>query len=95
MARRKGDTWYVGAMTDWSARTLALSLDFLPDGDYEIEIYKDGVNAYRVARDYKKMTLGFKVADGVVYSNSVLMSDGSLKAEMAPGGGFAARIVRK
>ena len=95
MARRKGDTWYVGAMTDWSARTLDLSLDFLPDGDYEIEIYKDGVNAYRVARDYKKMILGFKVADGVVYSNSVLMSDGRLKAEMAPGGGFAARIVRK
>ena len=95
MARRSGETWYVGAMTDWSARTLNLSLDFLPDGDYEIEIYKDGVNAYRVARDYKKLTLGFKVAEGVVYSNSVLMSDGRLKAEMAPGGGFAARIVRK
>lgn len=95
MARRSGETWYVGAMTDWSARTLCLNLDFLPDGDYEIGIFKDGANAYRVARDYRKMTFGFKVADGKVFSDSVLMSDGCLTAEMAPGGGFVARIVTK
>ena len=95
IVRRSGDEWYVGAMTDWSARTLKLSLDFLADGVYEIELFKDGVNANRVAKDYRKMTLGFKIVEGKVYSNSTLMSDGLLLVDMAQGGGFAARIVRQ
>jgi alpha-glucosidase len=95
MARRSGSTWYVGAMTDWSARTLELSLDFLEDGDYQMEVYMDGPNANRAARDYRKMTLGFKVTEGKVYSNSVFLSDGTLSAPMACGGGFAAKIIKK
>jgi alpha-glucosidase len=43
LARRKGDTWYVGAMTDESARTLEVPLDFLPDqGTYAAQIFQDG-----------------------------------------------------
>ena len=95
MARRSGEDWYIGVMTDWSFRTLKLSLDFLADGEYVIELFKDGVNAGRSARDYKKMTLGFNVEDGVIYSNSTMMSDGLLSVEMSSGGGFAARIIRK
>ena len=94
IARRRGDVWYVGAMTDWSARTLKLSLDFLADGVYEMELFKDGANADRAARDYRKMTLGFEVVDGKFYSNSVLMSDGFLSADMAQGGGFVAKITK-
>ena len=82
MARRSGDDWYVGAMTDWSSRELVLDLTFLPEGSYEVEIYRDGANAYRVARDYKK-----EVVD--------LPSDRKLAVNMAPGGGFAAKIVKK
>ena len=95
IARRSGDIWYVGGMTDWSARTLNIPLDFLADGDYEIEIYLDGANAHRAGRDYRKMILGFKVADGRIYSNSTILSDGSLSAQMAPGGGFVAEIIKK
>ena len=79
MARRSGDTWYVGGMTDWNARELTLDLSFLPEGDHEVVIYRDGANAYRAASDYKKETIK-------------LPADGKLTVHMAPGGGFAALI---
>ena len=82
MARRSGDEWYVGAMTDWSARELVLDLGFLPEGEYNVVVYKDGVNAYRIARDYKMEEIS-------------LPADRRLTAVMAPGGGFAAKIVKK
>lgn len=82
MARRSGDDWYVGAMTDWSSRELVLDLTFLPEGSYQVEIYRDGANAHRIARDYKK-----EVID--------LPSDRKLTVNMAPGGGFAAKIIKK
>ena len=79
MARRSGDTWYVGGMTDWNARELTLDLSFLPEGDHEIVLYRDGANAYRAASDYKKETIK-------------LPADGKLTVRLAPGGGFAAVI---
>ena len=82
MARRSGDDWYVGGMTDWNERTLTLDLSFLPQGVYSVELYRDGVNADRRASDYKK-----EVFD--------LPLNGLLKVKMAPGGGFAAKIVKK
>jgi len=41
-ARRKGDTWYLGAMTNEDGRTLDVPLDFLADGTYEAKIWQDG-----------------------------------------------------
>jgi alpha-glucosidase len=94
IARRRGDVWYVGGMTDWSARIIKLPLDFLADGDYEVELYKDGANAHRAAKDYKKVTFDLSVRDGKANSDSVFMSEGLFSADMAPGGGFAARISK-
>lgn len=54
IARRKGDTWYVGGMTDWNARTLTIDLGFLGEGAYTAELFRDGVNADKAARDYKR-----------------------------------------
>ena len=82
MARRSGEEWYAGGMTDWNERTLTLDLSFLPQGVYSVELYRDGVNADRRASDYKK-----EVFD--------LPLNGLLKVKMAPGGGFAAKIVKK
>ena len=82
MARRSGEEWYVGGMTDWNERTLTLDLSFLPQGVYSVELYRDGVNADRRASDYKK-----EVFD--------LPLNGLLKVKMAPGGGFAAKISIK
>ena len=82
LARRSGNDWYVGAMTDWSSRELVLDLSFLPEGEYEVEIYRDGANAYRIARDYKKEV-------------KQLPSERKLTVNMAPGGGCALKIYNK
>ena len=79
VARRSGSDWYVGAMTDWTARDLEIDLSFLPEGDFTMEAYQDGVNAERMASDYKKTTT--QVNKGK-----------KLEIHLAPGGGFAARI---
>ena len=81
IARRSGQDWYVGAMTDWNAREMTLDLSFLPEGDYKVELYRDGVNADRAACDYRKEVIE-------------LPSDRLLKITMAPGGGFVAKITR-
>lgn len=42
IARRSGDTWYIGAMNAGEPRTLDLKLDFLdPSRPYEATIYRD------------------------------------------------------
>jgi alpha-glucosidase len=42
VARRSGDTWYLGAMTDETSRTLSLALSFLGSGNYTATVYSDG-----------------------------------------------------
>jgi len=82
IARRKGDTWYVGGMTDWNARTLTIDLGFLGEGAYTAELFRDGVNADKAARDYKRESVE-------------IPADRKLTVKMAPGGGFALKISRK
>lgn len=80
-ARRSGEVWYVGGMTGWKARTVHLDLSFLPEGTYDVELFRDGANAHRIARDYRREVLTLDASEG-------------LDVELAPGGGFAARIVK-
>ncbi|AWS43986.1 glycoside hydrolase family 97 catalytic domain-containing protein [Streptosporangium sp. 'caverna'] len=40
-ARRNGDTWYLGAITDENDRTLQVPLSFLPNGTFVAETYAD------------------------------------------------------
>ena len=40
-ARRSGEDWFVGAMTNTEARTVSIPTDFLPKGKYEVTIYND------------------------------------------------------
>lgn len=82
LARRKGDRWYLGAMTDWSPRNLDLDLSFLADGAYKMEVFKDGANADRFAEDYQREILE-------VSRNS------KITARMAAGGGWAAIISKQ
>jgi len=82
MARRKADTWYVGAMAGWDGREMEIDLGFLPEGEYSMTVFRDGVNAHRIASDYKKVTMA-------------VPSDRKMKIKMAPGGGWAAVITRK
>ena len=56
IARKKGDTWFVAAMTDWTPRDLTLDLSFLGDGNYTADIFADGMNALKDATDYQHTT---------------------------------------
>jgi alpha-glucosidase len=82
MARRKGDRWYLGAMTNSEARTLSIDLDFLGEGKWEIHYFKDAKDADVHA---EKLEMG---------TSKVTGSD-DLIINMAPGGGYAAYIVKK
>ena len=55
VARRSGSDWYVGAMTDWEPRDLEVDFSFLPEGNFQMTSYQDGVNADRYASDYKML----------------------------------------
>jgi alpha-glucosidase len=45
VARRAGDEWFVGCLTDWDARDLELPLDFLGPGRFVAEVYTDAPDA--------------------------------------------------
>lgn len=79
MARRKGNDWYLGAMTNWTERDLTIDLSFLPAGSFQATIFRDGVNADRDATDYVKEI-------------KTINSDSKLMVHLAPGGGLAIRI---
>ncbi len=40
-ARRSGEDWFIGAMTNKEGRTISIPTDFLPKGKYEVECYND------------------------------------------------------
>lgn len=82
LARRKGDVWYVGSMTNWDARSMELDLSFLGEGRYTAELFKDGINAHRVAKDYRK-----EIID--------IPANRKLAVNLAPGGGLALKITMK
>lgn len=80
LARRSGKDWFVGAITDWTARDMDLDLSFLPAGNYKMDIFQDGLNADRYAGDYKHVKTDVKSGD-------------KMKIHLAPGGGWAAKIT--
>jgi alpha-glucosidase len=82
VARQKDESWYVGAMTNWDARSLELDLSFLPEGHYKMEVFEDGVNAAKTARDFN-------------HHSAPLPDSKKISVSMAPGGGFVARIYKE
>lgn len=76
IARRKGDAWYVGGLTNWSSREMTIDLSFLDKGAYIAEIFRDGINADKDPTDYKRETIDVANTD-------------KLTVNMANGGGFA------
>ncbi|HEU4553938.1 MAG TPA: glycoside hydrolase family 97 protein [Chitinophaga sp.] len=77
LARKKGDTWYIGAMTNWEARHLDLDLSFLGSGSYQLEAVEDGINADEHAADYRFHKQTVTAADHVT-------------VQMSKGGGWMA-----
>jgi len=82
IARRHGRDWYIGAMTDWTGRTLDIDFSFLPPGQFQMAAYEDGPNAERMGNDYKTTTQD-------------ITRTTKLQITLASGGGWAAHIVPK
>lgn len=83
MARRNGNTWYVGVMNDWTARKVEVDLSkILGEGEYVAEVFRDGVNADCLGEDYIHETITLPASRKVV-------------ADMAPAGGYVLKITKK
>ena len=55
MAKRKGEKWFIGGITNDKSREIEVVLDFLPEGKtLQMITFVDGVNADRMAMDYRK-----------------------------------------
>lgn len=80
-ARRKGDTWYIGGITNWTERDVNVDISQLGISFCVVELYRDGVNAYRRGSDYRSE---------IFTLNSNLKT---LNCHLAPGGGFVAKIT--
>jgi alpha-glucosidase len=80
MARRRGDTWYLGVMTNESPRGRQLALKFLePGAEYVAEVFSDASDAN-------------KNPEHVLVTETNVTRDTVLAANMAEGGGCAIRI---
>ena len=83
LARKSLDEeWFVGGMTDWTAREFDINFDFLPENtQFEAIIWQDGINTDRNASDYNMTTRSISKGDVV-------------KIKMASGGGFVMRLIK-
>ena len=80
VAKRRGNQWFIGGITNSTERNIELKLDFLPAGkQYKMTSFEDGVNAHIIAMDYLRK-------ESKVGSTSVL------PVHMVRNGGWCARI---
>ena len=82
IARRAGDVWYVGGMTNWDEREVEIDLSFLGEGNFAATEFVDGPNANKLGRDFLKKSIEVK-------------GGSKLKVKMAQGGGFAMKIEKR
>ncbi|MBC3539122.1 glycoside hydrolase family 97 protein [Rufibacter sediminis] len=80
--KAKNGDWYIGGMTDWSQRDLSFQLSFLGEGDYTMQVWKDGINADRNAEDFKT-------------EKTTVTKNTTITASLAKGGGWVALISKK
>lgn len=81
IARRNGDEWFIGGMTDENARALTIPLSFLKPGSrYRAEIYRD---------DLSPDASGTKVA----IERRDITSEDVIQADLASSGGVAIHLT--
>jgi alpha-glucosidase len=80
IARRHGDDWYLGSITNWTARDVRVPLDFLGNGKYTAEMYEDAADA----ADNPKH---------VAIRRQTVRKSNTLTLRLVRGGGCAIRFV--
>jgi hypothetical protein len=82
-ARKTGDTWYLGSITNYDERMMEVPLTFLESGKYTVILYEDGPNADTTdARDVNRRELTVTAND-------------TLTVKLVSGGGFAAILTKR
>ena len=84
IAKRKGEKWYIGGMTNnqQEERIFEIPLDFLSEeGNWTMTSFEDGLNANRQAMDYRK-------------KNRTVAKNDCIRIRLARNGGFAAIIEK-
>jgi alpha-glucosidase len=84
IARRKGQDWFVAALTDWTPRELEIDLaSFLPPATghmmWQMVTFADGPDADRKPASYRRESVAVSARPRI-------------KVKLAPGGGWAAKI---
>jgi len=80
IAKQSGNEWYIGALTNWTARSLDIDFSFLPESiSYTAEIYRDSDESARDAKKY-------------VFETTSVTNRTKLTFQLAPGGGVAIRL---
>ncbi len=82
LAKRSNDTWFVGVMNNSVGKKISFTLDFLPEGIYEMSSWADGKNANK---DPKELLL----------KKQTVKKGDVIKIELANNGGFVATIKKK
>jgi alpha-glucosidase len=80
IARQRGHEWYLGSLTNWTARDLRVPLKFLGTGRYRAEIYGDAADAEQHPKH-------------VSIRRQIVRASETLTLHLASGGGCAIRFV--
>lgn len=82
VARRRGREWYVGSMTDGSARQISVPLRFIGNGNFTAEIYSDDPAAPDQPTKLLRETMNVTSADTI---HAGLASAGGHIIQLTPG----------
>jgi len=82
IARRKGQDWFIGTINNTKARSVELSLKFLPAGNYTAEIYSDADDTSEDPNHLSTIVQTVSNAD-------------TITLQLAAGGGQAMRLVKQ
>ena len=82
IARQKGDSWYLAAITNDTNRSVAIPLTFLSKGNYRAEIYKDAAD---VATNPNNLVKEIKT----------LSSTDVIHIDLNAGGGMVVKLVKE
>jgi alpha-glucosidase len=77
IAKRSGDVWFLGVMNNSIGKTIDVNLNFLPAGNYTIEMWADSKKSDTEPMELKKSEKSVKSGD-------------TMKITMAKNGGFVA-----
>jgi alpha-glucosidase len=81
IARRKGNVWYVAAITDWTAREIEIDTSFLGKGIWRMEEFADSSDSAIHPEKWEKQQREVKAGE-------------KLRVRLAPGGGWTAKLTQ-